>query len=165
MPQYKHQLNQYHRDNLKTNPARELHRFLEIETPLTIWMPRMLEYGFTQNSDYQRINKNVQIPNGGTKQVLEDYALTLDTAKEISMIQRSEKGKQARQYFIACEKKLQEIAPRTHLEVLDAERALLIASEKANALLLDANIRIEADKPKVVFADSFIGRLYSLVKT
>jgi anti-repressor protein len=49
--------------------------------------------------------------------------------------------------------------PRTHLEVLDSERALLIASEKTNALLLEANIKIESDMPKVVFADSVIGRL------
>jgi len=160
MPQYKHQLNQYHRDNLKTNSARELHQFLEIETPLTIWMPRMLDYGFEEQKDFTSI---LGKSTGGRPST--DYALTLDMAKERSMIQRSEKGKQARQYFIACEKKLQEIVPRTHLEVLDAERAILIANEKTNALLLEANVKIEADKPKVVFADSVIGRLYGLVKT
>lgn len=48
-----------------------------------------------------------------------DYSLTIDMAKEISMIQRSEKGKEARRYFIACEKRLKEIVPRTHLEVID----------------------------------------------
>lgn len=68
------------------------------------------------------------------------------------MIQRSEKGKQARQYFIACEKQLLTPKVRTHLEVIDSEKALLIANEKTNALLLEANVKIEADKPKVVFA-------------
>lgn len=53
--------------------------------------------------------------------------------------------------------------PRTHLEVLDAERALLIANEKAKALLLEANIKIEEDKSKVVFADSVIGSSNSIL--
>lgn len=47
--------------------ARELHQFLEVETRLDMWMPRMFEYGFTQNVDYQCLNKNVQMPNGGTR--------------------------------------------------------------------------------------------------
>jgi anti-repressor protein len=121
------------KDGQQIVSARELHQFLEIETPLHIWALRMFEYGFTQHVDYQCLNKNVQTPNGGTREVFDDYALTLDTAKEISMIQRSEKGKEARQYFIACEKKLKEIAPRTHLEVLDSENAsILQASGKTN---------------------------------
>jgi phage anti-repressor protein len=122
MPQYKHQLNQYHRDNLKTNSARELHQFLEIETPLTIWMPRMLDYGFEEDVDFSSF---LGESNGGRPS--REYSITMDCAKEISMIQRSEKGKQARQYFIACEKQLFTPKVRTHLEVIDSERALLIA--------------------------------------
>jgi anti-repressor protein len=114
-----------------------------------------LQYGFVENVDYV----GCKVFNALANQDFTYYALTIDIVKEISMIQRSDKGKQARQYFIACEKKLKEIIPRTHLEVLDAERALLIASEKINAQLLEANIKIEADKSKVVFADSVIGPL------
>lgn len=84
--------------------ARELHSFFEIKTPFTTWIKRMLDYGFEENLDYQAINIFVSHKNkvGGTNKV--DYALTLDCAKQISMVQRSEKGKQARLYFIKCEK-------------------------------------------------------------
>lgn len=91
----------------RATSARELHAFLEIATPFTMWFDRMKEYGFTEGVDYVEVsNKNVKNPQGGRPST--DYALTLDTAKEISMIQRREKGKQARQYFIACEKQLRE---------------------------------------------------------
>lgn len=77
--------------------ARELHQFLEITTPLTIWMPRMIDYGFVEGVDYEAINIFVNASNniGGTNK--KDWALTIDAAKEISMIQRTEKGKLARQ--------------------------------------------------------------------
>jgi len=85
--------------------ARELHAFVEMETRFDKWIKRMLEYGFVENVDYQCLVKNVQMPNGGFKDALDDYALSLSCAKEISMIQKNEKGKIARQYFIACEEK------------------------------------------------------------
>jgi hypothetical protein len=62
------------------------------------------------------------------------------------MIQRSEKGKQARQYFIACEKRLFTPKVTTHLDVIDSGRALLVANEKTNTSLLQANDKLEADK-------------------
>ena len=58
---------------------------------------------------------------------------------------------------------LETTRPRTHLEVIDSERALLIANEISNALLLEANSKIESDKPKVVFADSVIGSSNSIL--
>lgn len=85
-----------------TVSARELHKFLEIGQDFTSWFKRMIDYGFEENKDFTltkiregRITKN-------------EYAITLDMAKEISMIQRTEKGKQARQYFINCEKFIQD---------------------------------------------------------
>ncbi|WP_413532746.1 antA/AntB antirepressor family protein [Empedobacter brevis] len=84
--------------------ARELHNYLETPTRFYEWINRMLEYGFVQSTDYQCLHKNVKMPNGGTKQALDDYVLTIDTAKEIAMIQRTPKGKQARQYFIEMER-------------------------------------------------------------
>lgn len=86
--------------------ARDLHSFLEVETPFRKWIDRMFEYGFEENLDYVRVDKNVR----GNE--AKEYALTLDTAKEISMLQRSDKGKAARQYFIECEKKLREATPK-----------------------------------------------------
>lgn len=80
--------------------ARELHSFLEVESNFTTWVKRMFEYGFEDEKDFIPILEETNIGRPS-----KDYALTLDTAKEISMIQRSEKGKQARQYFMVSSKK------------------------------------------------------------
>ena len=86
--------------------GRELHEFLEVKTPYKDWFPRMVEYGFTENVDFISLAQKCAKPNGGRPKT--DHALTLDMAKEISMIQRTEKGKQARQYFIEVEKAYKE---------------------------------------------------------
>ena len=79
--------------------GRELHEFLEVKTAYKDWMPRMIEYGFSDGIDFCSI---LSESTGGRPST--DHAITLDMAKELSMIQRSEKGKEARQYFIAVEK-------------------------------------------------------------
>ena len=76
--------------------ARELHSFLEIETKFKDWIVRMLEYGFEENQDYFMLKNEHALEADKARK---DYYLTLDWTKEIAMIQRSEKGKQARQYF------------------------------------------------------------------
>lgn len=85
--------------------GRDLHDFLEVETPYTKWIDRMMEYGFAENVDFSVFDKNVHDDTafGGVRKMKDD-ALTLDMAKELSMIQRTKKGKQARQYFISMEK-------------------------------------------------------------
>nr|WP_233788931.1 antA/AntB antirepressor family protein [Chryseobacterium scophthalmum] len=79
--------------------ARELHQFLEVKTDFKDWMPRMLEYGFEEGLDFSSF---LSESKGGRP--AKDYVLTIDTAKEIAMIQRTPKGKEARQYFIEMEK-------------------------------------------------------------
>lgn len=100
--------------------GRELHEFLQIKTPYTVWFERMCEYGFTENADYWTANKNVIRADGvemPQKQI--NHELTIDMAKEISMIQRTERGKQARLYFIECEKRAKELSkPKTTGELL-----------------------------------------------
>ena len=86
--------------------GRDLHEFLEVKTPYKDWFPRMVEYGFAENVDFISLAQKWAKPNGGRPKT--DHALTLDMAKEISMIQRTEKGKQARQYFIEVEKAYKE---------------------------------------------------------
>jgi phage anti-repressor protein len=110
--------------------ARELHAFLEVKTPLEKWMPRMVEYGFSQGVDYQQIDKIVQLGNGAKRVVLDDYALTLDTAKELAMLQRTDKGQQARRYFIECEKQLKASPALTQIEVLMQSVQLLAKQER-----------------------------------
>ncbi len=86
--------------------GRELHEALEIQTPYKKWFDRMCEYGFTENLDFVTMDKNVRRADGTEMpQTQFDHQLTLDMAKEICMIQRSEKGKQCRQYFIEVEKR------------------------------------------------------------
>lgn len=82
--------------------GRELHEFLEVGTEYKKWFSRMTEYGFVENTDFTRVTQKCPTPGG--VQNITDHAMTLDMAKEISMIQRTEKGKQARQYFIEVEK-------------------------------------------------------------
>jgi anti-repressor protein len=81
----------------KAVSARDLYNFLEIVTPFHKWMPRMLEYGFVESIDWTKLSVENQSFNI-------DYALSIDCAKEISMLQRTDKGKEARLYFIAMEK-------------------------------------------------------------
>ena len=79
--------------------GRELHEFLEVKTLYKDWFPRMVEYGFTEGKDFN-VDKNVRVGEEGNREVareLTDHLLTIDMAKEICMIQRTEVGKQARQ--------------------------------------------------------------------
>lgn len=95
-----------HKELKRAVSARELHEFLEIETRFNDWIERMLEYGFEENLDYILSNgngvllKNEYNPNSLGGRPSKDYFLTIETAKEISMLQRTEKGKEARRYFI-----------------------------------------------------------------
>ncbi|MCH4828924.1 antA/AntB antirepressor family protein [Flavobacterium columnare] len=83
--------------------ARDLHQFLEVETRFNDWILRRIEeYGFIENQDFEVLLKNEQNPQGGRPQ--KEYAITLDMAKELSMVEKNEKGRKARQYFIRIEK-------------------------------------------------------------
>lgn len=84
--------------------ARELRDFLEVKTDFSNWCKRMFDYGMVDGKDYLLVKIGEQDSHGGSNKT--DYALTVNCAKEISMIQRTDKGKQARQYFIECEKQL-----------------------------------------------------------
>lgn len=86
--------------------GRDLHELLEVKTAYKDWFPRMVEYGFTEGVDFNPL-KIERVQMEGTRYVtreMQDHQLTIDMAKEICMLQRTEKGKQARQYFIQIEK-------------------------------------------------------------
>lgn len=137
--------------------ARQLHEFLEIETPYRLWFPRMTEYGFDEGRDYTPYN----FVHPQNHQDTVDHIIKLDMAKEISMIQRSEKGKIARQYFLQIEKEWN--SPEKVMA-----RALKIAETRINNLYT----QIEQDKPKVLFANAvsasktsiLVGELAKLLK-
>ena len=85
-----------------TVSAKGLHEFLGTKTDFRHWFDRMAEYGFAENVDFSRLVQ--KCPTLGGTQDTVDYQLTIDMAKELCMIQRTERGKQARQYFIQVEK-------------------------------------------------------------
>lgn len=127
LPIYK---NQHHK---KLVSGRDLHEFLEIGTQYTKWFERMKEYGFEENQDFLAISQK-RLTAQGNKTTYIDHAVNLDMAKEISMIQRNEKGRQARKYFIAVEKKLKEVAADPYKGLSRELKAVLILDEKTQEI-------------------------------
>jgi len=130
-----------------TVSARDLHSGLAINTRFNDWFSRMTEYGFESGKDfYSKMSKTSE--TGGRPAV--DYQISVDMAKQICMIQRSEKGKQYRQYFIDLEK-----AWNTPEQVM--ARALKLADRTIDTLKEEKKKLIEDNermKPKVIFADA-----------
>ena len=97
-----------HKELQKAVSARELYEFLEIKEAFTDWIKRMIEYGFEESTDYIVYQENLINLNPLGGRPSKNYFITVEMAKEISMLQRSEKGKEARKYFIECERQLKE---------------------------------------------------------
>ncbi|MFJ7736434.1 ORF6C domain-containing protein [Lysinibacillus sp. NPDC097287] len=122
--------------------GRELHEFLEVSSNYTTWFKRMCEYGFVEGVDFIPFSEE---STGGRPS--QDHALKIDMAKEISMIQRNEKGKQARQYFIEVEKQFKQSPQISSLEValqaaLQHEKA--IKEIKTDVDYLKGSMRIDS---------------------
>lgn len=142
--------------------ARELHKFLEASERFSNWIDRQFQYGFEEGLDYIGCKEFNTLAN----QELNDFALTLDCAKEISMLQKSEKGKQARKYFIECEKNLKNGVyqlPKTFSEALRLLADTTEQKEHALIQLNEAKQEIEANKPKVLFANTVSGSSNSIL--
>lgn len=131
--------------------GRELHERLQVGTPYKDWFPRMVEYGFEEDKDFVTERKNVLRADGATMpQMQTDHRLTLSMAKEICMIQRTERGRDVRRYLIAVENQWN--SPEAVMS-----RALQMAERKMEQLrrgisLMEA--QKAADAPKVLFAES-----------
>lgn len=123
---------QQHQDLQQAVSARELHDFLEMTERFSSWFDRMLAYGFSESSDFEKCKAF-----NASNRELEDYFISVDMAKEISMIQRSDKGKQARQYFLECERKLKGQIVTPAIPQSFAE-ALQLAADQAKQLELAA---------------------------
>ena len=140
-----------------TLSARDLYKFLELTERFSNWFERMKQYGFVENQDYRGCKKF----NTLARQELQDYEISLDMAKEIAMLQRNERGKQARQYFLELERKWN--SPEYVMQ-----RALKISQKRIEALENENN----AMKPKALFADAvsasnesiLIGQLAKMIK-
>lgn len=129
----------------QTVNARELHAFLDSKQDFSTWIKaRIAEYGFIENQDFVLFHNFME---KGRPRI--EYFITLDMAKELSMVERTAKGKQARQYFIDCEKQLQ-VVPQIPQTLSEALRlAADLADEKA-ALLEEQ----QRNAPKVAFAEA-----------
>lgn len=136
--------------------GRDLYSFLGIKTDYTKWMDRMLEYGFVENHDFLSF---LTRSTGGRPS--ENHQLTLEMAKEIAMIQRNEKGKQARLYFIECENKLKEILFASYQiedPIKRAEKWIEEQKEK-QALLMTTKVQeqqLKEYEPKVSYYDKIL---------
>ncbi|EOQ0008218.1 antA/AntB antirepressor family protein [Escherichia coli] len=107
--------------------ARDLHSFLGVGRMFAHWVKeRIAEYGFVESLDYILICQNGQTKGRGGDRRSKDYHLTLDTAKELAMVERNEKGRQIRRYFIECEKKLRNIQPVQTEQQFTAEEIILL---------------------------------------
>lgn len=132
-----------------TVSARELHEGLGINTKFSTWFPRMCEYGFEPERDFKKCYPNLGSGSNGGQNAT-DYQISIDMAKQICMIQRTDKGKQYRQYFLDLEK-----AWNTPEQVM--ARALKIANNEIDKLKADNKVLIadtERMKPKEIFADA-----------
>ena len=139
-----------------TVSARELHKALEVNTDFNHWFTRMCEYGFEDGKDFATF---LSESTGGRPS--QDAQITVDMAKEIAMLQRTEKGKEVRKYFIQIEK-----------EWNSPERVMARALTIANKTIATLEIENKEMKPKALFADAvaasnsniLIGDLAKLIK-
>ena len=140
-----------------TVSGRDLHQTLQVKTPYTQWFDRMKDYGFSENSDFVTVHKNV-IRVDGTKMPQQHYEhqLTIDMAKEICMIQRSAIGRKCRQYFLELEKAWNspEAIMARALQFADSQLALMRSknTELADTVAIQ-NQQIIEMKPKVSYYD------------
>lgn len=136
--------------------ARELHKFLEVGAEYRHWFPRMCEYGFAEGQDFNPV-KNDRVQMEGNRLVtrtVDDAILTIDMAKEICMLQRSERGKLARQYFIQLEKDWN--SPEKVMA-----RALQIANKTIDSLRLENSVLTVQNtimQPKADYFDELVER-------
>lgn len=128
--------------------GRALHEFLGIGKDYSTWFKDMIGYGFTAGQDFTPISGKTSAAGGRPRQ---DHILTLDMAKELSMIQRTERGRQARAYFLECEKRAQ-----NPVAALPDRRALAQMVLEAEDRADKATAELEAAAPALDYHDRFI---------
>lgn len=125
-----------------TLSARQLHEFLEVGSKYNDWFKRMCEYGFNENLDYRAITQK-RVTAQGNETKFMDHEITLDMAKEIAMLQRNERGKEARQYFIEVEKQWN-----------SPERIIARGLIESQKMIENLNQQVIEMKPKAEFFDA-----------
>ena len=142
----------YDGDNVPGVSGRELHEFLQVGTPYHIWFPRMVEYGFSEGESY--CTKMSGRSDGLPGKPLTDHRLTISMAKELCMIQRTERGKQARQYFLRLEAAWNTPEAVMAQALIMADRQIL-ALRQTNSEL---SVRNAIMAPKADYFDELVNR-------
>lgn len=143
----------YDNADCPTVSGRELHEALEVKTAYKDWFPRMCEYGFTEGEDYTRCsNLSSENQHGGQNKI--DHAITIPMAKELCMLQRTEKGSFFRKYFIKVEE-------AWNSPEMVMKRALEIANSRVKELQINvASLTVDNEimRPKAEYFDELVDR-------
>ena len=135
--------------------ARELHQFLESKQQFANWIQnRMEKYGFVENQDFCSFNKVIKRETGAT--TITEYALSVDMAKELSMVENNEKGRLARKYFIECEKIAREGMVASYQIEDPIKRAERWIEEQKEKKALEA--KNQEMQPKAQYFDELVER-------
>lgn len=146
----------YDNTDCPTVSGRELHEALKVKTAYKDWFPRMCEYGFTEGEDFNPL-KNEQVREEGNRQVtrqITDHAITIPMAKELCMLQRTEKGSFFRKYFIRVEE-------AWNSPEMVMKRALEIANRRVKDLQISvASLTVDNEimRPKAEYFDELVDR-------
>ena len=144
-------------ESVQTVSARELHAFLEVGKDFTTWIKdRVAQYGFIEGQDFVS-STELRSPKSGSsmarQQTVTEFHITTDMAKELSMVERNERGKQARAYFIECERRAKTATADFAAVLADPAKlrdALLSYTEKVVAL----EAKVQEQAPKARFHDA-----------
>lgn len=149
---------------IQTVNARELHGFLRNGKQYTDWIrDRVAKYGFQEGVDYTTVFASLENEakgRGGNRRPVKEYHISLNMAKELAMVERNDQGKQARLYFIECEKRLLEVAPPSALpsypDALRQLAATLERNEQQAIQIAQQTTLIEIQKPAVEFVEKYV---------
>ena len=142
-------------DGQQAVTGRALHEFMEVQTKYKDWFKRMAMYGFEEGRDYVLKNEHSSSPAGMPARPRLNHIMTMDMAKEVAMLQRTEKGRQARRYFIEVEKQAKAAIPalpdRRALAqmVIDAEDKARQSDEKLHKIAVAVRNILDEDTPEV----------------
>ena len=137
-------------EQMPTVNARDLHAFLEVRWDFTTWIKRRIaKYGFVEGEDYEVFHKFVENPQGDRGgRPTDEYQLTIDMAKELAMVENNERGRQARRYFIECERRLHSSEPNKALDTnwLDPIKQFMVVLKANKALGVPLQVAVEQSR-------------------
>jgi phage anti-repressor protein/phage antirepressor YoqD-like protein len=140
-------------NGIQTTDARNLHGFLDVGRVFAAWIQdRIAEYKFVEGRDFVVLSESGNNPQGGRPS--KEYAITLEMAKELAMVERTDKGREARQYFIECERRLVETpkfdpASLTRMDILKMALDSEERAVKAEAQVITLASVVQDQAPKV----------------